>query len=67
MRIPGWAGRRSTPSSSTQPTVSGSPGSTRPSMSRSEAEYDPIYHVRCAIDAGTSRHTAAVFFQVQHQ
>ena len=27
---------------------------------------DPIYHVRCAIDAGTSRHTAAVFFQVRH-
>jgi hypothetical protein len=31
-----------------------------------EAEYDPIYNVRCAIDAGTSRHTAAVFFQVRH-
>jgi hypothetical protein len=31
-----------------------------------QAEYNPIYHVRCAIDAGTSRHTAAVFFQVQH-
>ena len=31
-----------------------------------QAEYDPIYHVRCAIDAGTSRHTAAVFFQVRH-
>ncbi len=30
------------------------------------ADYDPIYHVRCAIDAGTSRHTAAVFFQVRH-
>jgi Terminase large subunit, T4likevirus-type, N-terminal len=30
------------------------------------AEYNPIYHVRCAIDAGTSRHTAAVFFQVRH-
>jgi hypothetical protein len=30
------------------------------------AEYNRIYHVRCAIDAGTSRHTAAVFFQVQH-
>ena len=25
-----------------------------------------MYHVRCAIDAGTSRHTAAVFFQVRH-
>ena len=31
-----------------------------------QAEYDSIYHVRCAIDAGTSRHTAAVFFQVRH-
>jgi hypothetical protein len=31
-----------------------------------QAEFDPIYHVRCAIDAGTSRHTAAVFFQVRH-
>ena len=31
-----------------------------------QAEYDPMYHVRCAIDAGTSRHTAAVFFQVRH-
>jgi hypothetical protein len=31
-----------------------------------QAEYNPIYHVRCAIDAGTSRHTAAVFFQIQH-
>ena len=30
-----------------------------------EAEYDPGYYVRCAIDAGTSRHTAAVFFQVR--
>jgi phage terminase large subunit-like protein len=29
-------------------------------------EYDRIYYVRCAIDAGTSRHTAAVFFQVRH-
>ncbi len=25
-----------------------------------------IYHVRCAIDAGASRHTAAVFYQVRH-
>jgi hypothetical protein len=32
-----------------------------------QAAYNPIYHVRCAIDAGTSRHTAAVFFQVQHE
>ncbi len=31
-----------------------------------EAEYDPVFYVRCAIDAGTSRHTAAVFFQVRH-
>ena len=31
-----------------------------------EAEYNPIWFVRCAIDAGTSRHTAAVFFQVRH-
>src|SRR5262249_36369407 len=31
-----------------------------------QAEYNPVYHVRYAIDAGTSRHTAAVFFQVQH-
>jgi hypothetical protein len=31
-----------------------------------QAEYDPIYHVRCAIDAGASRHTAAVFYQVRH-
>ena len=30
-----------------------------------EAEYDPGYPVRCAIDAGTSRHTAAVYFQVR--
>jgi len=30
-----------------------------------EAEYHPAYAVRCAIDAGTSRHTAAVFFQVR--
>ena len=29
------------------------------------AEYVPGFHVRCAIDAGTSRHTAAVFFQVR--
>ncbi len=31
-----------------------------------QAEYDPIYHVRCAIDAGASRHTAAVFYQIRH-
>ena len=31
-----------------------------------EAEYHPSYYVRCAIDAGTSRHTAAVFFQVRN-
>jgi hypothetical protein len=30
-----------------------------------EAEFHPGYQVRCAIDAGTSRHTAAVFFQVR--
>jgi hypothetical protein len=30
-----------------------------------EAEYHPGYPVRCAIDAGTSRFTAAVFFQVR--
>jgi Terminase large subunit, T4likevirus-type, N-terminal len=30
-----------------------------------EAEYHPAFAVRCAIDAGTSRHTAAVFFQVR--
>jgi hypothetical protein len=30
-----------------------------------EAEFHPGYYVRCAIDAGTSRHTAAVFFQVR--
>jgi phage terminase large subunit-like protein len=30
-----------------------------------EAEFHPGYLVRCAIDAGTSRHTAAVFFQVR--
>ena len=30
-----------------------------------EAEYHPGFPVRCAIDAGTSRHTAAVFFQVR--
>ena len=30
-----------------------------------EAEYHPGYAVRCAIDAGTSRHTAAVFLQVR--
>ena len=32
-----------------------------------EAEYHPAYFVRCAIDAGTSRHTAAVFFQVRNR
>jgi hypothetical protein len=31
-----------------------------------QAEFDPAYYVRCAIDAGSSRHTAAVFFQVRH-
>jgi hypothetical protein len=30
-----------------------------------QAEYHPGFAVRCAIDAGTSRHTAAVFFQVR--
>ncbi len=30
-----------------------------------EAEFHPGYPVRCAIDAGTLRHTAAVFFQVR--
>jgi hypothetical protein len=30
-----------------------------------EAEYHSSWFVRCAIDAGTSRHTAAVFFQVR--
>jgi phage terminase large subunit-like protein len=30
-----------------------------------QAEYDRSFKVRCAIDAGTSRHTAAVFFQVR--
>jgi hypothetical protein len=30
-----------------------------------EAEYDRAWFVRCAIDAGTSRHTAAVFFQLR--
>ncbi len=30
-----------------------------------EAEYHPGFQVRCAIDAGSSRHTAAVFFQVR--
>ena len=30
-----------------------------------EAEFHPGYQVRCAIDAGASRHTAAVFFQVR--
>jgi hypothetical protein len=29
------------------------------------AEYHPAYFVRCAIDAGTSRHTAALFLQVR--
>ena len=29
------------------------------------AEYDPAWHVRCAINAGASRHTAPVFFQVK--
>jgi hypothetical protein len=32
-----------------------------------EAEYDSRYAVRCAIDAGTSRHTGAVLFQVRPQ
>ena len=66
MRIPSWAGRRSTPSFSRQPTASGSPASTRPGMSRSRPSSIPAYFVRCAIDAGTSRHTAAVFFQVRN-
>jgi len=30
-----------------------------------EAEYHPRYAVHCAIDAGTSRTTAAVFFQIR--
>ena len=30
-----------------------------------QAEYDRRYFVHCAIDAGTLRHTAAVFFQVR--
>jgi hypothetical protein len=30
-----------------------------------DAEFHPGYPVRCAVDAGTSRHTAAVFFQVR--
>ncbi len=30
-----------------------------------DAEFHPGYPVCCAIDAGTSRHTAAVFFQVR--
>jgi hypothetical protein len=30
-----------------------------------DAEYHPAFSVRLAIDAGTSRHTAAVFFQVR--
>jgi hypothetical protein len=30
-----------------------------------EAEYHPAFPARLAIDAGTSRHTAAVFFQVR--
>ena len=65
MKIPGWAGRRSTPSSSRRPRGSGSPASTRPGTSRSRPSTIPCYFVRCAIDAGTSRHTAAVFFQVR--
>jgi hypothetical protein len=32
---------------------------------KADAEYDPRYPVRLAIDAGTSRHTFAVFFQVR--
>jgi hypothetical protein len=33
-----------------------------------EAEYHPAFHIRVAIDAGTSRHTGAVLFQVRpHQ
>ena len=35
MKIPSWAGRRSTPSFSRRPTASGSPASTRRAMSRS--------------------------------
>jgi hypothetical protein len=30
-----------------------------------DSEYHPGFQVRCAIDAGSSRHTAAVFFQVR--
>ena len=43
----------------------GSPISIPARHVREDAEYHPAYYVRCAIDAGTSRHTAAVFFQVR--
>ena len=67
MRIPGWAGRRSTPSFWRRPRGSGSPAFDPARHVSLEAEFHPAYFVRCAIDAGTSRHTAAVFFQVRHQ
>ena len=38
---------------------------TRRSTSRWRLNSIPRIAVRCAIDAGTSRHTAAVFFQVR--
>ena len=41
MRIPGWAGRRSTPSSSRRPRASGSPTSTRPATSPSRPSTIP--------------------------
>ena len=41
MRIPGWAGRRSTPSSSRRPRASGSRGSTRPGISPSRPNTTP--------------------------
>ena len=53
------------PSFWTRRRACGLPTSTRPATSPSQAEYDSAWFVRCAIDAGTSRHTAAVFFQVR--
>ena len=66
MKTPGWGGRKFTPSSWRRPRGSGSRPSTRPSMCRSRPSFTRPISCRCAIDAGTSRHTAAVFFQVRN-
>ena len=65
MRTPGWGGRRSTPSFSRRSEGVWFTNFDPAKHVTAEAEYHPGYPVRCAIDAGTSRHTAAVFYQVR--